>query len=94
MEKYLKRRDVAELLQMPVRTIDYLVSTRQIPFSRVGQRSVRFNRKRIETWFQEREGVEFHLKRDKNGNKSHILSKKRQENKDFDTNFSNSSKVP
>ena len=57
--KKLKRKDVSEKFQMPVRTVDYLVATGQIPFSRVGKRGVRFDEKRLQEWFLEREGVEF-----------------------------------
>ena len=58
MTEYLKRKEVAEMFKIPVRTIDYLVQTGQIPFSRIGKRSVRFNKARLEEWFAEREGVE------------------------------------
>lgn len=64
LTKKLRRKDVSEIFQMPVRTIDYLVSTNQIPFSRVGKRGVRFDEKRLQEWFLKREGVEFrHNKR-------------------------------
>ena len=55
----LKRKDVSEIFDMPVRTVDYLVATGQIPFSRIGKRGVRFDEKRLQDWFLEREGVEF-----------------------------------
>ena len=58
-KEILKRAGASELLQIPVRTIDYLVSTGQIPFSRLGKRSVRFSRTRLLEWFNEREGVEY-----------------------------------
>lgn len=35
---------------MPIRTIDYLVSTNQIPFSRLGKRAVRFDSDRLDQW--------------------------------------------
>ena len=66
MTEFLTRQEVSERLKMPVRTIDYLVSTNQIPFSRVGKRSVRFSSTRLEEWFIEREGVEFRQSRQKN----------------------------
>jgi hypothetical protein len=37
-----------------------LVTTKQIPFSRIGKRNVRFSRKRLEEWFREREHIEYH----------------------------------
>ena len=58
MTEYLKRKDVAEMFKMPIRTVDYLVTTGQIPFSRLGKRSVRFHKDRLKEWFAEREGVE------------------------------------
>lgn len=58
----LTREQVAELLQMPIRTIDYFVATGQIPFSRVGKRGVRFSKERIIDWFNEREGVQYNRK--------------------------------
>ena len=58
MEEHLKRKDVAEMFKMPIRTVDYLVTTGQIPFSRLGKRSVRFRKDRLKEWFAEREGVE------------------------------------
>ena len=65
MTEFLTRQEVSEKLKIPVRTIDYLVSTGQIPFSRIGKRSVRFSTTRIESWFIEREGVEFRQNRQK-----------------------------
>jgi excisionase family DNA binding protein len=58
MPEILNRKGVAEMFKMPVRTVDYLVTTGQIPFSRLGKRSVRFNKARLLEWFAEREGVE------------------------------------
>ncbi len=65
MTEFLTRQDVSEKLKIPVRTIDYLVSTGQIPFSRIGKRSVRFSSTRLEKWFIEREGIEFRQNRQK-----------------------------
>jgi excisionase family DNA binding protein len=62
MVEVLTRKEASELLKIPIRTLDYLVSTNQIPYSRIGKRSVRFDRGRLEIWFQEREGVEFRHK--------------------------------
>lgn len=62
----LLREEVSEILKTSLRTVDYLVATGQIPFSRIGKRGVRFSRKRIEEWFlEERAGVEFHRDTDK-----------------------------
>jgi len=62
-DQILTRKEVGEFLKIPVRTIDYLVTTGQIPFSRLGKRSVRFDRDRLNEWFKEREGVEFRHKK-------------------------------
>ena len=59
----LTRAEAAGMLKMPRRTLDYLVATGQIPFSRIGKRSVRFTRARLLEWLQEREGVEYRLPR-------------------------------
>ena len=59
----LTRTEAAEMLKMPQRTLDYLVATGQIPFSRIGKRSVRFTRTRLLEWLHEREGIEYRLPR-------------------------------
>ena len=67
LTKKLNKKEVGERLGIPVKTIDYLVCTNQIPFSRVGKRSVRFDPERIQAWFMKREGVEYRLgKKDRN----------------------------
>jgi len=38
------------------------VATRQIPFSRLGRRNVRFQRSKVQQWLDEREGVEYHTR--------------------------------
>ncbi len=62
-DEILTRAETAELLKLPERTLDYLVSTGQIPFARIGKRSVRFTRSRLLEWLQEREGIEYRLPR-------------------------------
>jgi len=59
----LTRTEAAGMLKMPRRTLDYLVATGQIPFSRIGKRSIRFTRARLLEWLQEREGIEYRLPR-------------------------------
>jgi excisionase family DNA binding protein len=68
MTEIWTRKEASEKLKIPIKTIDYLVSTGQIPFSRLGKRSVRFSSTRIEQWFIEREGIEFRQNRQKNDN--------------------------
>jgi len=63
MDEVLTKQEAAEFLKIPVRTIDYLVSTDQIPFSRLGKRAVRFYRARLIEWIREREGVELRYNR-------------------------------
>ncbi len=58
----LIRQEAAEFLKIPMRTLDYLVQTDQIPFSRVGKRSVRFDKQRLIEWFHGREKVEYRMK--------------------------------
>ena len=62
-DEILVRKEASEMLKLPIRTIDYLVATGQIPFSRLGKRSVRFSKARLLDWFKEREGVEFRHKK-------------------------------
>ena len=63
MCEILTRKDVSEQFKLALGTVDYLVSTKQIPYSRLGRRGVRFDKKRLMEWFQEREGVEFRKKK-------------------------------
>ena len=58
-DEILTRKEVAKMLRLPMGTVDYYVSTCQIPFSRLGKRNVRFRRQRILEWMDEREGVEY-----------------------------------
>jgi excisionase family DNA binding protein len=62
-DEILTRGEAADLLKLPKRTLDYLVGTGQIPFARIGKRSVRFTRKRLLEWLVEREGIEYRLSR-------------------------------
>lgn len=59
LTRKLTRRDVAELFQLSLRTVDYFVSSNQIPFSRLGKRGVRFDEAKLQKWFDERANVEF-----------------------------------
>ena len=62
-DEILTRGEAADLLKLPKRTLDYLVGTGQIPFARIGKRSVRFTRSRLLEWLAEREGIEYRLSR-------------------------------
>ena len=62
-DEILNRKEAAEMLKIPQRTLDYLVATGQVPFSRVVKRSVRFTRNRLLEWLREHEGVEYRLPR-------------------------------
>jgi excisionase family DNA binding protein len=66
-DEILTRGEAAELLKLPKRTLDYLVGTGQIPFARIGKRSVRFTRTRLLEWLAEREGIEYRLPRAADG---------------------------
>jgi excisionase family DNA binding protein len=59
MGQILTRTEAADFLKIPRRTIDYLVSRNQIPFSRIGRRNVRFDRERLEELLKERKGIEY-----------------------------------
>lgn len=62
-DEILTRSETAGMLKIPGRTLDYLVATKQIPYSRIGKRSVRFSRSRLLAWLREREHVEYRLPR-------------------------------
>jgi excisionase family DNA binding protein len=62
-DEILTRKEAAEMLKLPKRTLDYLVATGQVPFSRIGKRGVRFTRSRLMQWLGEREGIEYRLPR-------------------------------
>ena len=55
----LTREEVCQLYQISARTLDYLVSTNQIPFSRVGARGVRFAPEALDVWEAERANVDY-----------------------------------
>jgi len=63
MKGKLTRREVSDLLHIPLRSLDYLVRRGEIPFSRIGKRSVRFDPERVQQWFEQREGLPYHLGR-------------------------------
>ena len=56
MDQVLTKNEAAEFLKLSPKTIDYLVVSGQIPFSRLGKRSVRFSTSRLLQWIEEREG--------------------------------------
>ena len=58
MLKVLTRKEVADLLKLSTRTIDFLVASKQIPHKRVG-RSVRFSERAIEQWMEQDNGEDF-----------------------------------
>lgn len=57
MDEVLTKKEAAEFLKMSPKTIDYLVVSHQIPYSRIGKRSVRFSQTRLLEWLGEREGL-------------------------------------
>lgn len=50
----LNKKELAQLLNISVKTIDKWVSAGKIPHFKVGGKVVRFERKSIETWLLER----------------------------------------
>ena len=55
------RQEVSKLFKIPLKTLDYMVRTGQIPFFRPTKRSVRFSSDRLKEWMHEREGIEYRL---------------------------------
>jgi excisionase family DNA binding protein len=60
--KILTRKEVAAIFKLNLRTLDYLVATNQIPFSRLGKRMVRFDKERLLQCFKDREGISYKFK--------------------------------
>ncbi len=58
MTEVLTRKEVAQLLKVPLRTIDFWTKTGQIPFSRLGGRTIRFSKERLDAWFLEKEALQ------------------------------------
>jgi len=68
MKDVLTVKQASEYLQIPERTLQYLIYTKQIDcYSRVGKRSIRFRKDNIDKWMDERQGIE--LRYDKSGSK-------------------------
>lgn len=59
MGKKLTRQQVAKLYQLPLSTLSYLVSTKQIPFIRIGTRLVRFDEDDLKEWESTRREIEY-----------------------------------
>lgn len=55
------RQEVSDQFKIPLKTIDYMVRTGQIPFFRPTKRSVRFEASALEKWMRERQNVEYRL---------------------------------
>ncbi len=62
-QEIMNRDETGKFLSTNRKTVDYLVSTNQIPYSRIGKRLIRFKRSRLLAWLDEREGVEYRLPR-------------------------------
>jgi len=50
MDEVLTKNEAAEFLKINPKTIEYLVVSNQIPYSRIGKRSVRFSWTRLMEW--------------------------------------------
>jgi len=53
----ISRKQLSNLTQLPIGTISYYVSTKQIPFLRLGTRNARFHPLMILDWYAKRLGV-------------------------------------
>ncbi|MFH1950098.1 MAG: helix-turn-helix domain-containing protein [Pseudomonadota bacterium] len=62
-DEILTRKTASDFLKLNKRTLDYLVTTDQIPYSRLGKRCVRFDQGRLREWLRERENVPYRLER-------------------------------
>jgi hypothetical protein len=57
VDEIMNKGEVEQVFKLNPRTLQYLISTHQIPYSRVGKRTIRFSRRRLMEWMREREGV-------------------------------------
>lgn len=53
----ITRKQLSQLTHLPLGTIDYYVSTRQIPVLRLGTRNARFHPLMVLDWYKKRLGV-------------------------------------
>ncbi len=58
--EYLTRKETAERYRINDKSLDYLVSTGQIPFLRVGRRNVRFRADWLLKWEEQQKNIEYH----------------------------------
>jgi excisionase family DNA binding protein len=66
-DEVLTVEETARFLKCQVKTVQYMVSTSQLPFFRLGKRLVRFRRSRLIEYAEEREKIEYRLPRGENG---------------------------
>jgi len=59
-EEIFTRKGLAEWTKTPIRTIDYLVATSQIPYIRWGKRGIRFIKEDVIEHMRNRSGVAYH----------------------------------
>jgi excisionase family DNA binding protein len=57
--KLLTRKQVCDLFALPSSTLDYLVSTSQIPFVRITKRNVRFREDELLKWLETRRDLPY-----------------------------------
>jgi len=55
LEELLTKQEVAEILKVGVKTVDYFISVREIPFVRLRKRCIRFKKSRVEEYLNENE---------------------------------------
>ena len=49
----LTRKEVAKLFKISTRSLDYLIAAKEIPYKKVGKRSVRFDAAKLAKWFDQ-----------------------------------------
>ena len=54
------REEVANKYKLKMGTLDYLVSSGEIPYSRLGKRIIRFDSQKLDAWFEKQEGKAYH----------------------------------
>ena len=66
-EEIISRQEVCKLLALNPSTVDYFVRTQQIPFLRLGARSIRFAKDEVMQWALSKKNVAYHRPTKKGG---------------------------
>ena len=57
MDDFLTKQELASRLQIGIKTVEYLVTTGQLPFVRIGKRIVRFSESELDKYFAKQKNM-------------------------------------